>query len=770
VVPAAIGTPDALDRRASDPHGSKRAVPDRGETGRPHLILARHGDHELASGSAHASYDSRQAPSSHQQSVFFTDRALYRPGQTIRFKGICISVDHERDRYETLSGEEVMVVLEDVNGEVIERLQCRSNAMGSFSGSFTAPRDRLMGRMRLRDPVRPNSMAQFNVEEYKRPKFRVELAAPRDPARLGEEVRVEGTAQAYTGASIGQAQVSYRVVREVRYPIWWYWRCWWNPPRAESQQIAHGNTVTDQDGKFVVPFVARPDLSVAEQDEPIFQFTVHADVTDTTGETRSTQRVVNVGYTALQAAMTADDWQTIDQGVEISISTRSLDGDPRAAKGTVRIYQLQQPEQVHRPPLQPIHVWRRGGAGDTTPPADPSNPDSWPLGDVIVERAFATDAGGTLRQTFELPAGPLRALLETEDGLGKKVTAVLPLQVLDPKSERFAIKVPSRVAAPKWSLEPGDTFMALWGTGYERGRAFVEIEHRGKIVQSYWTRDGVTQAAVEQGVTEAMRGGFTLRVTQVRENRAYFESRQVHVPWSNKDLTIRWEQFTSKLGPGEQQKWTAIISGEKSRQVAAEMVATLYDASLDAYLPHSWPGLNVFRTDFSAIRSQFENSASPLHAVLGQFHYDRADVTLTYRQLPPEIVGFGMQQPRRGMLMRGGMGGGMAMPMAAPGAMEMRVEHGHGEGLLAGRGRHGGQVRLWHGRFRRRRRSSGGGVRRRNPRHDSRARPEPGLAPHQPERNRLLLPPPGHRQRRADHARVHDAGSADRMEVLRLRA
>ena len=79
-------------------------------------------------------------------------------------------------------------------------------------------------------------------------------------------------------------------MREVRYPVWWYWRCWWNPPQTEAQEITHGSTTTDTDGKFAVTFVARPAPSVSEKDEPVFHFTVHADVTDTTGETRSDQR------------------------------------------------------------------------------------------------------------------------------------------------------------------------------------------------------------------------------------------------------------------------------------------------------------------------------------------------------------------------------------------------------------------------------------------------------------------------------------------------
>ena len=603
----------------------------RGTTGKSHVILAEHRGHALSVQNQIHSYGGEHRVRPVRRTVFFTDRSLYRPGQTIRFKGICVLVDQHRDRYETIERKAVKVVFEDANGQEIAQQVCRSNAFGSISGSFTAPRDRLMGRMVLRDAADPHSQTAVQVEEYKRPKFRVELDAPTEAARLGGEVLVKGTAKAYTGVAIGGAQVTYRVVREVRYPIWWYWRCWWNPPQAEAQEIANGSTTSDSDGTFTIPFVARPDPSVSEKDEPTFHFMVYADVTDVTGETRSDQRSVNVAFTALQAHMSTDEWLVADKGVKIVVHTQSPDGEPRAAKGTIKIYRLKQPSRVHRGELlshQPY--WRHVLSDDaSSPDPDLANPNSWPLGPVAAERPFATDAGGTDTEVFKLPTGPYRAVLETEDRFDKKVTAILPLQVLDPSADRLEIKIPNLVAAPKWSVEPGDTFTALWGTGYEQGRAFVEVSHRGKVLQSYWTRPGVTQAMMEQSVTEAMRGGFTVRVTQVRENRAYLISRKVDVPWTNKRLKIKWEHFVSKLKPGQEESWTAVITGPDSEAAVAEMVAALYDASLDAYLPHSWQNLEMFRQDYSSLNMQFQNASLRLHHLLGRFDRDRKPVTIS---------------------------------------------------------------------------------------------------------------------------------------------
>jgi len=655
----------------------------------PYTVLVQHGQHMLATGGQRHAYRNDHNPQPREQTVFFTDRSLYRPGQTIQYKGICVSVNPQQDNYQTLPRTSVTVVFEDVNGQEIAKQQHRTNDVGSFSGSFTAPRDGLMGQMWIRDAAR-DSRAAFNVEEYKRPKFKVEIATPTEPARLGAETTVAGTAKAYTGAAIGGAQVKYRVVREVRYPVWWFWRCWWNPPQAEAQEIAHGATTTDADGKFNITFTARPAPAASEQDEPVFDFTIHADVTDITGETRSDQRTVNVGFTSLQASLTAAPWQVADKEVAVSINTQSLDGAPQAAKGTVKVYRLTQPARVHRAPLSahmPSEYFtvmpgtQPGGNGDVGEP-DLSNMNAWPLGELAAEQPFATDASGVVSKSFALPAGPYRVTLETADSAGKQVTAVLPLTVLDPTSDRFDIKIPQFVSAPSWSVEPGATFTAVWGTGYEEGRAFIEIEHRGQIIQSYWTRGRATQTTVEQSVDEALRGGFTLHVTFVRENRAYLESRRVDVPWTNKQLTVRWEHFQSKLQPGAEQTWSAVVSGPAADTTAAEMVAALYDASLDAYLPHRWPNLQLFRSDYSVRQSEFENSALQLTGIRGSFVHDFRDTTLTYRTFPLEIIRSqlfhrGIARSGRALSALGGPG-----PLPAPAAaanMEMAADMAFGE-------------------------------------------------------------------------------------------
>ena len=654
-------------------------------------VRAKIGDvqHELGSMQEYNSYPMHEADP-HDQTIFFTDRTLYRPGQTIQYKGICLRVDQRGDNYELLRGRKVTVVFSDPNGKEIAKAEHACNDYGSFSGSFTAPRDRVMGRMTINVPGGPFGQASFNVEEYKRPKFQVTLDAPKTAAKLNDKVSLTGKAESYTGAAVDGAQVKYRIVREVRWPYWWGWHGWRSPRAQGSQEIAHGTASTGADGVFNIEFDAKPDSSVSEKDEASFNFTINADVTDTTGETRFAQRAVNVGFTALSATLSAVEWQTEDKPVTLTIRTTTLDGEAQTAEGKVKIHRLKEPSRVQRASLG--GYYRGDEDGDGKPDADLSNPNNWELGDVVAEKGFTTDAEGNKKLEFAPGAGAFRAMLETQDRFGKAVTARLPLTVLRPADTKFALKIPQLVAAPKWSLEPGEELAAVWGTGYDAGRAFIEIEHRHQMIERYWTQPGQTQQQLKRAVTEAMRGGFTLHVTQVRENRAYLVSRHVDVPWSNKQLALSWEHFTSKLGPSQKETWTLVVSNPVAAEVtrrtgdeesassrrrlpaSAELVATLYDASLDQFAPHHWMNqFGIFRYDYSQRGGSFANAMKGFQHLRGGWGRGYESVDLRYRQLPADLVAnfWGYQFGRRSRFARGEaleMSLGVAMDAVAPAA------------------------------------------------------------------------------------------------------
>jgi hypothetical protein len=676
---------------------------------RGYLFRARYNGRDLASVNDLWSYNYQDSTTPPQaQTIFFTDRTIYRPGQTIQFKGISLWVDQNKDDYQVLKGENLAVVFKDQNGKEIARQKLQANEYGSFTGSFIAPRDRLMGQMSLQVDGRAQGMTWVRVEEYKRPKFQVTLDAPKTAAKLNERVSVAGHAMTYAGAAVDGAPVRYRVFRQARMPWWWGWygRPWQG---SESQEIAHGTVTTEIDGSFKIEFNAKPDPKIPEKDEPTFVFQINADVTDSAGETRSAEHSIRAGYTALEATLSADDWQVATASVKISVSTRTLDEEPQVAEGRVLIYDLQAPAKPQLPPLEPGQFTRftmrarNGGKAEEKSYEDLSNPNNWPLGKVVGEIGFTTDTNGTAKVSFKLATGAYRAVIETQDRFGKKVTGKLPLQVLDPQANRLAIKIPHLLAASSWQAQPGEQFTALWGTGYDSGRAFIEIEHRGQMLQRYWTRPGQTQQPINVAVTEAMRGGFTVHVTQVREDRAYLDSRKVELPWVNKELEIKWEHFVSKLEPNQKETWTAVISkraangasnGDGPEQKVAEMVATLYDESLDAFAPFAWPQhFDVFRQDYSTLQPQFANQSQGFQHAFGGWSSSYQNVQITYRSFPSDLTAslWGYQYFRRtalgGVLKTAELGRGLqaenisadslavgGLAMAAPMAAGVRQE------------------------------------------------------------------------------------------------
>jgi len=614
------------DQTSSDKNGFFSFSSDTGEY--RFLIVAEHAGQKLASQNTYEADRPSTPVTSRERTVFFTDRSLYRPGQTIHYKGICIHTDTALDDYRTLAGRKFTVVFKDRNNQEIASHQVRTNDYGSFSGSFTAPRDRLMGRMSVRAQDGPSGSAYFNVEEYKRPKFRVQLEAPDESPRLDTEVVVPGKATAYTGVAIGGAEVDWSVVRQVRFPFWCWWARWRYPSFGTEQIIAYGSAVTEVDGSFSIIFTAKPDLAILPEDEPVFSYRIHADVTDTTGETRSDTHIVRAGYTALEAAIYAGAWQTPYEGVELVVTTQSINGQPEPAAGTVSVYTLKQPEKVIRAALV-----------STGSQPDSSDPDTWELEDLIGEHSIQTDDQGLALLSLTLEAGVYRAVLNTQDRFGTPVTALHTIHVVDPQADHFTVRVPNHFAAPKWSLEPGELFTALWGTGYETGRAYVELECRGRVLSAWWTDPNRTQEVIEQDITEDMRGGFTARVTFVRENRAYVSERIVDVPWTDKKLTVQWERFRSLLEPGQEEVWTAIITGSDASAAVAEMVAGMYDASLDQYLRHYWTqGFGGFRSESSRLYSRFENSTVSFRSVVSNWDIEQLQVELTYRHFPYDIV------------------------------------------------------------------------------------------------------------------------------------
>ncbi|MFM2220281.1 MAG: hypothetical protein RLZZ553_29 [Verrucomicrobiota bacterium] len=636
------------------------------------LFRIVHGDDSILGNEAWFHQQPKDKP--HQVVHLFTDRAIYRPGQTVRFKGIATYYDREKNDYHTVADKEFTVDFRDANNKEISKLNLRSNRFGSFHGSFTATADRVLGSASIRCG---GHAVTVRIEEYKRPKFSVEVAAAKAPPRLNENVTVTAKAIAYTGASIDGAKVKWSVTRRAKWPEWSRW-CWWfNPSLSSQKQIAHGTGLTNSKGEVEITFLAQPDASIDPKQEPVFVYEVDVDVTDSTGEARSGSRSVKAGYVDVSAEMKADSWLDVAVPVKIAITTRSIDGEPQSCKGTISVYRLKQPEKVVRKNLGDDSfprgfLSRRGLLPPIDAPSekDPSDTASWDLDEMVQKTEFSTNAQGVTESECKLEAGEYRAILETTDRGGKKVTALLPLRVLDLKAQRFPIKIAHHLEAKSWSVEPGQEFIALWGTGYEKGRFYHEIEHRGIILRKGWSDGSITQQVLRFPITEEHRGGLTLRTVFQQENRTYISQETIEVPWSQKNLTLRFESMRSKVEPGAKETWKVRIDG--SEKEAVEMLGAMYDASLDAFVPHQWSGniSSYFYRNHDSHEWSAQGRIQQLYGWTPGWYEQRNAEPLIYRSIPSSLIEQEMPMIALGAAMDGGGGGsprmmkGMAMRSA----------------------------------------------------------------------------------------------------------
>jgi hypothetical protein len=622
-------------------------------------------------------------PESHATIVLVTDRGIHRPGQIVFYKGIAAASNVATNSYRAIDKREIEVTLRDANGREVAKARHTTSPNGSFHGNFPIATGALPGQWSLfAQASGPDGCAGsvgVRVEEYKRPKFLVKLAAPEKSVPLGGELSLSGTATTYTGVAVAGAKVRWHVERTVRWPRWCQWFFPWLPFGGGGQRIARGTAITDAAGGFKVAFTAKPDKTVPKESLPVFNFRVVADVTDPSGETRGDERTVNAGYTDIEATVSAEAWQTTgDDGkpaaVAITLATATLDGQPRAATGTLTVSKLVQPAEVDRgdffgtgpgPAPRPLRVRRGRGQAAGRPAAvpvrpTPADPLTWAVGEAVYSHEHATDkTTGKLVATATLPAGIYKAVFEIPAaGEVPAVRAEQLIEVIDPKADRYGVKRAFVMKSQRQSVAPGDAFTALVGTGYDKGRALVEISQAGRTLERFWTEPGRTQWPVSLKVGDEHRGGFTVRAWLVRDGRLHVQAQTIDVPWTNKQLAVEWERFTRRLEPGAKEIWRA-----KVRSVAdpvagpatpalAEMVATLYDQSLDAIAQHQWPGgglMGLFRRESSWLNLAFSNGGEGFNQILGQFAIRYADVPeMSYRQLRNPFC-----SP-----MRGGWGGG----------------------------------------------------------------------------------------------------------------
>ncbi|WP_070138355.1 alpha-2-macroglobulin family protein [Crocinitomix algicola] len=514
---------------------------------------------------------------------FFTDRKIYRPGQTIYFKGIMVNAeDKNRSIVPDLETE---VVFYDVNHQVIGKQKVKSNKFGSFEGEFIAPVGVLNGRMQISDSF---GSTFFNVEEYKRPKFQVEMSPVDGEFSVNDSIRVTGTAKAYAGNFIDGASVKYRVVRSTAYRQWFYYWGW--RPSIPPKEIANGFLTTNNLGEFKISFEATPDLEAKADNFPIFTYTLYVDVTDINGETRSTSTNVQVGYQSLFLSNNIANEVNLQKGLTFNIKNQNLNGKNVKSSGSIEIVKLKTPKQIFIPRLWPQpdqQAWTKEEFKNQFPLEaykDENLVENWPIETVVYQDEFETEDQTeiSIETIRDWKPGKYRYTAKSIDKNGVEVIDVHYFDGFNPNSNKLANNEVLWVKANQLTAEPGEVIDLLVSSAAKNISVRYDVEAGNELLRSEIISLSNEQKLIKLKVEEKHRGNLIVHFNAVLHDRHFSQTVTINVPYTNKELEVKFSTFRNKLLPGTDEEWSLIIKDKTELGVNAELLATLYDASLDA--------------------------------------------------------------------------------------------------------------------------------------------------------------------------------------------
>lgn len=532
---------------------------------------------------------------SEQPSVaFFTDRAIYRPGQLVQFKGL-VSQKEGID-YKLVEKLPLTVVLRDVNYRQIETLEVLSNEYGTFSGSFVLPRSGLNGIYTIDCANGRNS---FRVEAYRRPTFDVEFDEIGKSYAFGDSVWLGGWVKSYSGTPIANARVSYQVVASEAY----------NFPgmRPQNKQtIKTGLVYTEPDGSFYLPFKLQAGNALSPQQ--VMQYSVTAEATISAGETQNNTYEMRVSNSNLWIDCTLPDVINTNQFEGLELRTHNLNGDFVETDATLTIRRLEPPGLLFSE--------RYWSAPDTSlldsltfksmfPDfafRNEDEPDSWVREEPVFDAkiAIAADTVLALSEWIGSKSGYYRVEIEAIEHDGKQTAKWHKTIRLIGERPANAEKLSDWVTVVKSKGEPGET-AEIWLTAINpKAPVRYELVRDNELLESEVIVPGRRVYRLFIPIEQSYKGNVQAQFTQVANNREYHRYVTIEVPQNDKQLELTFQTFRNQLLPGENETWKLLLTDNSGHGVAAEMLASLYDASLDRFMKHSW------KTRFADTRSNHQ--------------------------------------------------------------------------------------------------------------------------------------------------------------------
>ena len=469
----------------------------------------------------------------------FTDRSIYRPGQTVYVSGLAYEM--EKDSTRVLADKKYTVSLYDANNNETGKVEVWTNGFGSFSGQFVLPSPCLTGYFSLRAA---DTSVSFKVEEYKRPTFDVTFEPVKVEYQVGDSIEVAGMAKTFAGAPVQNARVHYNISRSYA----WVWRF-----MGRGSARWEGEAMTDADGKFSVPVHFEIDSDRRESPLWYYTYNIQADVTDGAGETQQANLSLPLGSTSMVLNMdNLPDNLVKEKKLEIKLTAMNLSGEPVDTPGTYQVVEMEEQKDGQEKEGRKVLT-----------------------GTVEANKSFVPEA------IYALPSGNYRLKLSAKDTQGRECTASknFLLFSLNDKRPPFVIT--------DWFYQDGLEFDAASpatvyiGSSEKNVYLLYDVFAGNKRLESKRIELSDSVVSFRFPYKKEYGDGILVSMAFVKDGRLYSHNARIMKPAPEKKLQLKWTTFRDKLRPGQQEEWKLTVLYPDGSPAEAEMLATMYDASLD---------------------------------------------------------------------------------------------------------------------------------------------------------------------------------------------
>ncbi len=508
---------------------------------------------------------------SNTRTALFTDRSLYRPGQTLYFSGTrYINSTHES---RTVADEHCTISLLDPSSREVASVEVTTDAYGQFTGSFVIPRGNLLGNYSLRVNRSWSDQLTVSVAEYKLPMFRVEFKPVTEETSFGKPVTLQGSARSYSGVPQAGASVQYTIYRQAN-PFFRFYL------PADREEIESRTTTVDASGNFAITFIPQRD-SFEEyiNREQAYIYQIEATVTAPTGETVEQSTTVQVGDSPYFITVTAPRYlDKFKSAGQIKAQVRNLNGQPVERGCRLVFYSLYNTEG------QPL--------------------DSLKIKMQVGEVSIGADGKALYPDFTKWASGPYRIVAFSNDESKRIIRSECNFVLYSEKDKQPPCFTEIWLPRTDITVQEGETVKIPVGTSLKEGYIFYSIYTADRLVETRMLKLNNSCKTLSIKFDDSFDGIATVSLLTVRDGEMKTTRATIRKSMPDKKLNIKTSSFRDKLLPGNLENWGFSVTDAQGNPVTARFMTEMFDASMQAIRAHDWKFNAPAPTPYARISTQ----------------------------------------------------------------------------------------------------------------------------------------------------------------------